>query len=98
VDNAYSWLTPSGNDPTILNISPEKLLKNADVRSLIGHMALLADRGFTLKREPANQGDTAAMVAYEDNRRKGRLFLYTYLTKRAIQRRMARLARRYKKA
>jgi hypothetical protein len=97
-DNAYSWVDRIKDHPLITEVQPLWRVVNADVYKYIGQMAWLADRGFTLKRKPADDATQADKDEYNEHLAKGYLTTYDNLTKRSLQRQMAKQSRRYKKA
>jgi hypothetical protein len=74
-------------------------MKNADVRSYIGQLALVADRGYTMQRKPDDNAPQTEKDEYKKSIDAGMVFRYSNpTTKRSLQRRAARLARRYKRS
>ncbi|KAF2675612.1 hypothetical protein K458DRAFT_437862 [Lentithecium fluviatile CBS 122367] len=96
IDNGY-FIKPDGPGTTIRQLNAEELMKNADVRSYLGQMAILADKGYTFQRKPLDSAPQREKDAWNANMEIGKLFLYPNLTKRSLKRRMERLARRYNK-
>jgi hypothetical protein len=90
--SAYNWNLP-GN--TIQSLSAKDLENHADVRAVLGQLALVADRGFTLHRKPRDDASEKEKKDYENDIKIGKFHKYDNISKRSIQRRVARLARRY---
>ncbi|KAF2679826.1 hypothetical protein K458DRAFT_421921 [Lentithecium fluviatile CBS 122367] len=98
IDNGY-FLRPTegSSSPTIRDLNAEQLMINADVRSYLGQLAMIADRGYSFQRKPLDSAPQREKDAWNENMKIGKLFLYRNLTKRSLKRRMERLARRYNK-
>ena len=68
---------------------------HADVRAVLGQLALVADQGFTFHRKPREDAQENEKNDYNQDIKAGRFHKYNNVSKRTLQRRVARLARRY---
>ncbi|KAH7109045.1 hypothetical protein B0J11DRAFT_620455 [Dendryphion nanum] len=100
---AYNWQRnpadkPKSNGPTIADLTADQLATHADVRAIIGQMAVLADRGFTFHRKPREDAGEKEKKDYIEHMDRGWFHKYENISKRSLQivkRRLTILARRY---
>jgi len=95
---AYNWNQPIDKKAkTVLDLTADELATHADVRAILGQLAYIADRGFTLHRKPHKDAGQDQKNTYDEHMKIGRFHKYENISKRSLQRRKMRFARRYGK-
>lgn len=80
---------------TTQQLSIAELETHADVRCILGQLALFLDRGFTLRREPREDATTDQKKRYDEDIRNGKFVKYDNIWQWKTLKRLARLAKRY---
>ncbi|KAF2689929.1 hypothetical protein K458DRAFT_483462 [Lentithecium fluviatile CBS 122367] len=93
----YNWYQNNGG-PTTQDLSAEQLATHADVRAILGQLAVISDRGFTLHRKPRDDANDKQKDDYKKDMKEGRLQKYDNISRRGVQGRITRHARNYASA
>ncbi|KAH8719333.1 hypothetical protein GQ44DRAFT_775468 [Phaeosphaeriaceae sp. PMI808] len=96
--STYGWSRNGFGGKTIQDLSTKELETHADVRAILGQLAIVADRGFTLHRKPRDDAQEKEKKDYDQDTKLGRFHKYDNISKRTLRRLVARLARRYRSA
>jgi len=94
-DSTYGWNLNPFYDRTIQDLSTKELETHADVRAILGQLALIADRGFTFHRRPREDAQEKEKKDYDYDIKAGRFHKYDNISRRSLLRRSARFSQRY---
>lgn len=74
--STYGWSTNIYGSDTMQKLSADQLATHADVRGILGQMAILDNRGWTFHRRPLQDATQKEIDDYSEAIRIGRLTTY----------------------